>query len=127
MLQRVGKLLSKMSTCFPGHSSHSLASLSFSRAAPYRYREEPGDGKHRLYTGASTRLARGCPLCSAEAPRERPGIRKLAFRMPHCRGDACHRLACSDVAHFQEARAESVDLSFDIFAANGVVEQLGHF
>ncbi len=47
--------------------------------------EEQGDGKHRLYNGASTRLARGCPLYPSKAPGEEGGSLEASSRLPHGR------------------------------------------
>jgi len=57
--------------------------------------EKQGDGKHRLYNGASWRQAPGSPAPREALRQGREGIHELASWMPLCRGDACHRLAAS--------------------------------
>src|SRR5216683_5778356 len=69
--------------------------------------------------GASTRLARGCPLCPAEVPREERGSLELASRMPPCRGDACHRLASLQSLSLLKGTCYGSEYRFE-FLADGV-------
>src|SRR5260370_41551874 len=58
-----------------------------------RASRKQGDGKHRLYNGASWRQAPGFPTPRQARRRGREDIHELASKMPGCRTDARHQLA----------------------------------